>query len=153
MSEVTDLIAAIVAIAKDPKAWEKRLGDADDIAKQLTELRKTKKEAEDAAKAAATDLETARYERGQAEHATRTAAAQSTANAVRERDLRGHEAELRRARDTFEQETANWKTNYEQREAELTAREKTADDKLKQALNLMASYDEAKHKAALKLAS
>src|SRR6516165_3869869 len=67
MSEVTDFIAAIVAIAKDPKAWEKRLGDADDIAKQLAEARRTKKEAEDAAKAAAADLETARYERGQAE--------------------------------------------------------------------------------------
>jgi hypothetical protein len=153
MSEVTDLIAAIVAIAKDPKAWEKRLGDADDIAKQAAEIRKAKKEADEAAKAAATDLETARYERGQAEHATRTAAAQSTANQQRERDLRGHEAELKRARETFDQEAANWKANYEQRESELAAREKAAADKLNQALNLMASYDEAKHQAALKLAS
>jgi len=153
MSEVTDFIAAIVAIAKDPKAWEKRLGDADDIAKQLAEVRKTKKEADEAAKAAAADLETARYERGQAEHATRTAAAQSAANDVRARDLKGHEAELARARNTFQQEAANWKANYEQREAELAEREKVAADKLAQALNLMASYDEAKHQAALKLAS
>ena len=153
MSEVTDFIAAIVAIAKDPKAWEKRLGDADDIAKQVVEIRKTKTEADAAAKAAATDLETARYERGQAEHATRTAQAQSTANQQRERDLKGHEAELVRARNVFEQEAANWKANYERREAELTAREQAAQDKLNQALNLMASYDEAKHQAALKLAS
>ena len=153
MSEITDFIGAIVAIAKDPKAWEKRLGDADDIAKQLGELRKEKKAADEAAKQAATDLETARYERGQAEHATRTAAAQSTANQQRERDLRGHEAELKRARETFEQEAANWKANYEQREAELGAREHAAAGKLNQALNLMASYDEAKHQAALKLAS
>ena len=153
MSEVTDLIAAIVAIAKDPKAWEKRLGDADDIAKELNEARKTKKEAEDAAKAAAADLETARYERGQAEHATRTAAAQSTANQQRERDLRGHEAELARARNSFQQEAANWKANYEQREAELAARERDAEQKLATAQRLMASYDEAKHQAAMKLAS
>jgi hypothetical protein len=153
MSEVTDFIAAIVAIAKDPKAWEKRLGDADAIAKELAEARKTKKEAEDAAKAAAADLETARYERGQAEHATRTAAAQSTANAQRERELRGAETALKTQRNTFEQEAANWKANYEQREAELAARERTAEDKLNQVLNLMASYDEAKHQAALKLAS
>ena len=153
MSEVTEFIAAIVAIAKDPKGWEKRLGDADAIAKELNEARKTKKEAEDAAKAAAADLETARYERGQAEHSTRTAAAQSTANQQRERDLRGHEAELARARNSFQQEAANWKANYEQREAELAEREKAAADKLAHALNLMASYDEAKHQAALKLAS
>jgi hypothetical protein len=153
MSEVTDLIAAIVAIAKDPKAWEKRLGDADDIAKQVADIRKTKTEADAAAKAAAADLETARYERGQAEHATRTAAAQSAANDVRARDLKGHEAELARARNTFQQEAANWKSNYEQREAALTSRERAAEEKLTQALNLMASYDEAKHQAALKLAS
>ena len=153
MSEVTDLIAAIVAIAKDPKAWEKRLGDADDIAKQLAEARKEKKAADEAGKQAAADLETARYERGQAEHASRTAAAQATVNANQERELKGIEANLTRRRNDFELEMANLKANYEQREAELTAREKTADDKLKQALNLMASYDEAKHKAALKLAS
>ena len=153
MSEVTDLIAAIVAIAKDPKGWEKRLGDADDIAKQLAEIRKTKKEAEDAAKQAATDLETARYERGQAEHATRTAAAQATANVAHERELKAMEANLIRRRNDFEQEAANWKANYEQREAELVARERAATDKLNQTLDLMANYDEAKHQAALKLAS
>ena len=90
MSEVTDLIAAIVAIAKDPKAWEKRLGDADDIAKQLAEARKEKKAADEAAKAAAADLE---------------------------------------------------------------MREAIATKKLNDANKLMAAYDEAKHQAALKLAS
>ena len=153
MSEITDFIGAIVAIAKDPKAWEKRLGDADDIAKQLTEARKAQKQADETAKQAATDLETARYERDQAERATRSVAAQSTANQQRERELKAHEFELKRARETFEQEAANWKANYEQRETDLTAREKAAADKLNQALNLMASYDEAKHQAALKLAS
>ena len=153
MSEVTDLIAAIAAIAKDPKAWEKRLGDAEDIAKQLAEARKTKKEADEAAKQAATDLETARYERGQAERATRDAAAQSTANANHERELKGVEANLIRRRNDFELETANWKANYEQREAELAARERDVAGKLNEVSKLMASYDEAKHKAALKLAS
>jgi hypothetical protein len=153
MSEVTDFIAAIVAIAKDPKAWEKRLGDAEDIAKQLAEARKTKKEADETAKQAATDLETARYERGQAEHATRTAAAQATANQQRERELKGHETELAVRRNTFEQEAANWKANVESREADLKAREAIASKKLNDAQKLMAAYDEAKHKAALKLAS
>jgi hypothetical protein len=153
MSEVTDFIAAIVAIAKDPKAWEKRLGDAEEIAKQLAEARKAKKEADETAKQAATDLETARYERGQAEHATRTAAAQSTANAVRERDLRGQEAALTQRRNVFEQEAANWKANVESREADLKAREAIATKKLNDAQKLMAAYDEAKHKAALQLAS
>jgi hypothetical protein len=153
MSEITDFIGAIVAIAKDPKAWEKRLGDADDIAKQLTEARKAQKQADETAKQAATDLETARYERGQAEHATRTAAAASTANQQRERQLKANEGDLLRARNAFEQEAATVKASLDQRETDLTAREKAAADKLNQALNLMASYDEAKHQAALKLAS
>ena len=153
MSEVTDLIAAIVAVAKDPKAWEKRLGDADDIAKQLAEARKTKKEAEDAAKAAATDLETARYERGQGERAARDAAAQATANAQRARDLKGAETDLTRRRNDFEREAANWKINVESREADLAAREAIVSKKLNDANKLMAAYDEAKHQAALKLAS
>jgi hypothetical protein len=153
MSEVTDLIAAIAAIAKDPKAWEKRLGDAEDIAKQLAEARKAKKEADEAAKQAATDLETARYERGQAERASRDIAAQSTANAQRERELRGQETALTQRRNAFEQEAANWKTNYEQRENDLDMREKIAAKKLNDAQKLMAAYDEAKHKAALQLAS
>jgi hypothetical protein len=153
MSEVTDLIAAIVAIAKDPKAWEKRLGDADDIARGLAELRKIKKEADEAAKSAAADLETARYERGQAEHATRTAAAQSTANQQRERDLRGLESQLTAQKNTFNQEQANWKANVDSRENDLQVREAVAAKKLNDANKLMAAYDEAKHQAALKLAS
>src|SRR6516164_9269884 len=114
MSEVTDFIAAIVAIAKDPKAWEKRLGDAEDIAKQLAEARKLKKENDEAAKAAATDLETARYERGQAEHASRTVAGQSATNDARERELKAQQTSLSDRRATFEREAANWKVNYEQ---------------------------------------
>ena len=153
MSEVSDFIAAIVAIAKDPKAWEKRLGDAEDIASKLAEARKTKKEADEAAKAAAADLETARYERCQAERATRDAAGQSAANQQRERTLRNEEAILIQRRNAFEQEAANWKSNYEQREADLTMREKIATKKLNDAQKLMAAYDEAKHKAALQLAS
>jgi hypothetical protein len=153
MSEVTEFIAAIVAIAKDPKAWEKRLGDAEDIAKQLAEARKTKKEADEAATQAAKDLETARYERDQAERTTRVAAAQSTANQQRERDLRGAEAEIARRRQAFDAEAANWKANVESREADLTAREAIATKKLNDANKLMAAYDEAKHQAALKLAS
>jgi hypothetical protein len=153
MSEVTDFIAAVVAIAKDPKAWEKRLGDAEDIAKQVAEIRKTKKEADEAAKAAAADLETARYERGQAERASRDMDARNAANQVRERDLRGEEKQLTTQKQTFALEQANARANLDAREADLQAREAIAAKKLNDANKLMAAYDEAKHQAALKLAS
>ena len=114
MTDVTDLITALVAIAKDPKAWEKRIDDMKEAAGNLAEARKLKKDTDQAREDAAKDLETARYERGQAERATRDIAAQNATNQVRERDVAG---------------------------------------KLNEVSKLMASYDEAKHKAALKLAS
>jgi hypothetical protein len=153
MSEVTELIAAIAAIAKDPKAWEKRLGDADDIAKQLAETRKERKAADEAAKQAATDLETARYERGQADHASRSTAQQATANAQRERELDAREKALTERENTQQREAANLKVNYDSREADLEAREAIVTKKLNDAQKLLASYDEAKHQAAMKLAS
>ena len=153
MSEVTDLIAAIVAIAKDPEAWEERLGNIKEATEKLAEAKRLSKQAVDEHQAAAKDLETARYERGQAEHASRTAAAQATVNANQERELKGVEANLTRRRNDFELEMANLKANYEQREAALTARERDATAKLNEAAKLMASYDEAKHQAAMKLAS
>ena len=153
MSEVTDLIMAIAKIAEDPQAWMQAVGRVEEAREKLAEARKTKKDADDAAKTAAQDLETARYERAQAERATRDAAAQSTANATRERDLRGHEAELKARRDAFERDAANWRINVDSREKDLETREAIATKKLNDANKLMASYDEAKHKAALKLAS
>jgi len=153
MTDVTDLITALVAIAKDPKAWERRIDDMKEAAGNLAEARKLKKDTDQAREDAAKDLETARYERGQAERATRDMGAQTAANAVRERDLRGAEAELTRRRQAFEQEAANWKANVDAREADLVAREAIAAKKLNDANKLMAAYDEAKHQAALKLAS
>jgi hypothetical protein len=153
MSEVTDLIAAIAAIAKDPHSWERRLGDVEDAGKQLAAARKLKKEAEDAAKAAAQDKETASYERGQAERATRDAAAQAAANAQREHQIKTYHESVVRDRDNFIAERNNAKISLDQREAELVRREQAATAKLNEASKLMASYDEAKHKAALKLAS
>jgi hypothetical protein len=151
--DVTELIAAIVAIAKDPEAWEKRLANVKEAGSKLAEARMAEKQANDKAKAAAADLETARYERGQSERATRDAAAQANANAVQARDQQNERVMLRRERDVFEQEARNWKANYEQREAELATREREVAKKLNDAQKLMAAYDEAKHKAALKLAS
>jgi DNA repair exonuclease SbcCD ATPase subunit len=153
MTDVSDLISALVAIAKDPKTWEKRIDDMEKAAGNLAAARQLKKESADAADQAAKDLEAARYERGQAERATRDMGAQTAANAVRERDLRGAETDLARRRQAFEQEAANWKANVESREADLEAREKIAAKKLNDASKLMAAYDEAKHQAALKLAS
>jgi hypothetical protein len=151
--DAVDLIAAIVAIAKDPKAWEKRVAEAREAAGNLAEARKLRDEANEARKTAASDLETARYERAQSERNVATAGAQSTANALRERELRGKETELTAARQKFETDAAAMKVNYEQREAELGRRERVVAQKLAESSKLMAAYDEAKHKAALKLAS
>ena len=153
MTDVTDLISAFVAIAKDPKGWEKRIDDMNEAAGNLAAARQLKKETDEARDAAAKDLETARYERDQAERSTRSIAAQSAANQQRERDLRGAETQLKNQRETFDREAANWKANVESREADLVAREAIATKKFNDANKLMAAYDEAKHQAALKLAS
>jgi hypothetical protein len=153
MSEFEQLIAAIAKIADDPQAWLRAVGNVQEVREKLAEANRTKKEAEAAAKAAATDLETARTERAQGDRAMRDAAAQNAANAVRERDLRGLETQLKTQRETFEREAANAKQSLDQRERDLDLRERLAAKKLNDAEKLMASYDEAKHKAALKLAS
>jgi hypothetical protein len=153
MSEVTDFIAAVAAIAKDPEAWEERLGNIKEATEKLAEAKRLSKQAVDEHQAAAKDLETARYERGQAERASRDIAAQNATNQVRERDLRGLETELNRKRQAFDAEAANWKANVEAREKDLEIREALATKKLADAQKLMAAYDEAKHQAALKLAS
>ena len=153
MTELEQFISAIAKIADDPQAWLRAVGNVQEVREKLTEARVAEKNAERHAKAAATDLETARYERCQAEHATRTAAAQNAANVVRERDLKGLEADLTRRRNDFEREAANWKVNADSREKDLQAREAIATKKLNDANKLMAAYDEAKHQAALKLAS
>jgi hypothetical protein len=152
MTDVTELIAALVAIAKDPKAWEKRIDDMNEAAGNLREARKLKSETEEAQKAAAADLETARYERGQAERATRDATAQATVNAQRERALHAQEEDLNRRKNAFEADAQNSKANLEGREKDLDTRERLAAKKLNDAQKLLAAYDEAKHQAALKLA-
>jgi hypothetical protein len=153
MSEVTEFIAAIAAIAKDPKAWEKRLGDADAIAQKLTETRSLQKRADEAAKQAATDLETARYERGQADHAQRATAQQAAVNLKTAKELDDRESKLVARERAQEQLEATQRANYDRRDTEIAQRERAADSKLAEAQALMQSYDEAKHKAAIKLAS
>jgi hypothetical protein len=153
MTDVTDLLEAFVAIAKDPKAWEKRVADMREAAGNLAEARKAKKDAETAAAQAAKDVETAHYERGQADRAQRDTTAQAAINSQRTQEIVNQTAELERWKATFAQEKANNLANIEQREAALEIREREALKKLDQAQKLMADYDEAKHKAALKLAS
>src|SRR5215472_8615702 len=126
--DVIDLLVAFVAIAKDPAAWEGRIADANKAAGNLNEARKLKKDTDDARQAAEKDLEAARYERGQAERASRDITQQAAANANRAAEL-------------------------DKREPELDAREKIAAKKLNDAQKLLASYDEAKHKAAQALAN
>jgi hypothetical protein len=153
MTDITDLITAFVAVAKDPKAWDKRVEEMNEAAGNLREARKLKAEIEAAQKAAAADLETARNERGQADRAYRDTAAQSNANAVRAAELDKRERALVANEQAAKAAADNLKANQDAREADLSAREKLAAKKLNDASKLMASYDEAKHKAALKLAS
>jgi len=153
MTDVTELISALVAIAKDPKAWDKRIDDMNEAAGNLNAARQLKKETDEARDAAAKDLETARYERGQADRDARNTAAAAQVAAGRQRELRAQEDDLTRRKQAFEAEAQNWKVNVESREADLVAREAIAAKKLNDANKLMAAYDEAKHQAALKLAS
>ena len=153
MSDVTELIAAIAAIAKDPDTWVKRLGDVRSAAEKLAEARTAERNAEQLSKHAAEDLETARYERGQVEHANRekltveqSIIRRDSAATQRERELDGRDAAQRN-------EAAAAKAELDRREAALTARETAAEAKLKAAQELMADYDAARHAAALKLAS
>jgi hypothetical protein len=153
MTDVADLITAFVAVAKDPKAWEKRIDDMNEAAGKLSEARKLKKDSDDAAKAAATDLETARYERGQAELNSRNAAQQAASNLAREKELKAWQTELTAREQVCAQREQQLKAEYDHREGDLRAREQLAAKKLDDATKLMASYDEAKHQAAMKLAS
>jgi hypothetical protein len=84
-------------------------------------------EAEQIKKAAEQDLEAARYERGQADHAKRLTEQMERSIAVRERKLK------------------------ELGEPELVAREKAVEAKLAEAKDLMSRYDNDKHAAAIYL--
>jgi hypothetical protein len=152
-TDVMEFIAAVVAIAKDPKTFEKSLGDAKEAAEKLTEARKLSRNAITEHDAAMKDLEAARYERGQADHANRTQAQQATANEARGKELDARAKELDNQRQSHEHAAARANAEIARREAELETRERAADEKLKQAQTLMEKYDEAKHQAALKLAS
>jgi hypothetical protein len=153
MSEVTEFIAAIVAIAKDPDAWEKRLGNVKDAGSKLAEARMAEKQAADKAKAAAADLETARYERGQAEHSKREKAGLEQSITRREGVVNQREIEVAAREAKLLNDTAARNVEIDRLEAAIAEREKAADKKLAEAKALMESYDAAKHEAALKLAS
>jgi hypothetical protein len=153
MSEVTEFIGAIVAIAKDPEGWEKRLGNVKDAGSKLAEARMAEKQASEKAKAAATDLETARYERGQADHLKREKASLEQSITRREAVVTQREIEVANREAKLHNDIAARNAEIDRLEAALAEREKEADKKLAEARALMENYDEAKHKAALKLAS
>jgi hypothetical protein len=153
MSEVTDFIAALAAIAKDPDAWTKRLGDVRAAGDKLAEARMAQRQAEKAAEQASADRSTAAYDRGQADKAMRDGAQQATVNEKRHQELNVRDKELNEREARLTQELAIRNAQIEHNEAELERREKAAEAKLKEAQALMANYDKAKHDAALKLAS
>jgi len=151
--DVIDLLVAFVAIAKDPAAWEGRIQDMNRAVGNLNEVRKLQKDSDDARQAAEKDLEAARYERGQAERASRDITQQAAANANRAAELDKREHALEANERAAKLAADNLKANQDAREADLDAREKIAAKKLNDAQKLLASYDEAKHKAAQALAN
>lgn len=153
MTDVSDLLEAFVAIAKDPKAWDTRVGVMQAAAGDLAEARQLKKDTDASAAQAAKDVETAHYERDQIERTRRDITGQALANAQRERELDKREAEIKDQMTELTQWKANALANISAREDELTKREAAAAKQLQEAQALMANYDEAKHQAALKLAS
>ena len=94
---------------------------------ELRLARAYRDEAEQIKKAAEQDLEAARYERGQIEHAKRIMEQTERSIAARERWLEQHD------------------------EAKVRAVIAAADDKLKQAQELMAQYRADYHQAAISL--
>ena len=153
MTDVTDLLEALVAIAQDPQAWDKRVKDMRAATGDLNEARKLKQQTDDAAARARKDVETAHYERDQIERTRRDVTGQAQANSQREKELDKRESELKASIAEHEQTASNWQTNVNARENELATREKAAQKKLDDAAKLMADYDEAKHQAALTRAS
>ena len=98
-----------------------------EVRQRLAEAQRLRDEAAADRKAAAADREAAEYALGQAEHRLRTAEDHNRAAAECKRWLEQHD------------------------EAKVRALVAAADDKLKQAQELMASYDAAKHGAAIAL--
>jgi hypothetical protein len=99
--------------------------DSDTV--ELRLAKSYRNEAEQIKKAAEQDLEAARYERGQIEHAKRIMEQTERSIAARERKLK------------------------ELGEPELVAREQAAEAKLAEAKDLMSRYDNDKHSAAIAL--
>jgi hypothetical protein len=100
---------------------------SDDESLELKLARQARDEAEQHRKAAAADLEQARYERGQAEHAKRLIEQTERGIAERERWLAQHN------------------------EADLVAREQAVAAKFAEAQDLLARYDNDRHAAAIAL--
>lgn len=153
MNDVNDLIAAFVAIAKDPKAWDKRIADNNEAAGKLSEIRKLNAQAKEHAAQAASDLETARYERGQADHRHRETLSVQQAIEKRDQEVAAREKAVAEAERAFEFNKAQHLAAMEARDTELKKRELEVERRSAETIELMANYDEAKHKAALKLAS
>jgi hypothetical protein len=158
--QIDELIAALAGVAEivaNPADWKKRAQDNIAAAEKSSKDRQAAQQLHDAAesnrRAAAADLETARQERGQAEFAKREAASHEQSvkqreDAVTKREQTASDRERHLAADK-----ANHDAWLAKAKADLAAREKAVEEKLIATQALLKNYDEAKHKAALKLAS
>jgi chromosome segregation ATPase len=156
----TDFISAIVEIARDPKAWDARVAElrkqGEAAAKAMEEVAAREQAVVGHRRAAEAALAEIRRKAADAEYLHKQVADKEKALAEREALLRVREAAVtdqdHRAREAINK-ASEAHNNLDQREKALAEREKAAAAKLEQAKTLLASYDEAKHRAALKLAS
>jgi len=150
------VLSAMARLVKDPDAWSKR---ADEIERKwreshdnIAEVRKLNAETKDLKATADAMMESASYERGQADHAKRESAQQAAANADRDKELKAREDAVEKREYELAQAAGRLDDEHKARLDALAEREHMAEKVLADAKALMANYDEAKHKAALKLA-
>lgn len=150
-------LAGVAAILKDPKGWDDRAQKVLDAAKQAAADLGDAQDALAAAKAereaTAKDLETIKAERAQADRSYQNAREQADSIRLREAKVAEREQKVTTAEERLAADSQRVLAEQTARGAEIDAKHQEAEEKLARAQALMADYDEAKHKAALQLAS
>lgn len=155
----TDAIRALAAIAeavKDPKYLTKLVAEADRAEQALTAARKTNQEAREHRQAGDVAMEQAKTIQNGVASVQGQITKDRAALSSREKTVSAREvaADHREADQKERENRINAKHSaLDARERDLIERERAADEKLEKSNRIMADYDEAKHKAALKLAS
>lgn len=152
-------VAALLRIASDPKACAKRFAELkaerDELSAVVEQNVKVLEEAKQENIAAAASRQAAENIMLDAERWNKQLDVKEKALAEREGNLIASKAAHDMAVSNLkyrEAKVGERETTADHREHDLVSRERMAESKFKQAQELLASYDQAKHEAALKLA-